>query len=121
MTMSLLTVSLLACVGMSAANAADTDKGNRSSICAACHGVTGISKQDVWPNLAGQKAGYITAQLKQYQTSVRKDAVMESLAKLLTDEEIEKLAAYFAQQTTAEPQSLKKATVTAPNEGRAVD
>jgi cytochrome c553 len=40
--------------------AADLEAGKRiaSTVCAACHGVTGISVSDTIPNLAGQRAPY---------------------------------------------------------------
>ena len=78
----------------------------KSSICAACHGVTGISHQDIWPNLAAQRASYIVNQLKAYQSGTRKDTVMEAVAKILTEQEIADLAAYFEQQAASPPQTL---------------
>ena len=39
--------------------AADLIKGKEKSVaCVACHGQEGISPSSVWPNLAGQHAGY---------------------------------------------------------------
>jgi len=29
----------------------------KAATCAVCHGAEGISGNDIWPNLAGQKAG----------------------------------------------------------------
>lgn len=122
MTISLVTISLLISLGTSSAIAADIEKGkSRSSICAACHGVTGISKQDFWPNLAGQKSDYVAAELKEYRAGTRKDTVMEAVAKLLTDDEVTNLAAYFAQQRPAEPQVLEKSTADVTHERREVD
>jgi cytochrome c553 len=48
------------------AQAADIEAGKRlaSTVCAACHGETGISVSDTVPNLAGQRARYTEAQLK---------------------------------------------------------
>ena len=44
--------------------AADLIKGKEKSVaCVACHGQEGISPSSVWPNLAGQHAGYLSKQL----------------------------------------------------------
>ncbi len=68
----------------------------KSSSCAACHGVAGISAMDIWPNLAGQKEGYLAKQLKDFRDGNRTDPVMGSMAKPLSDGDIANLAAYFS-------------------------
>jgi hypothetical protein len=47
------------------AHAADIEAGKQlaTTVCAACHGSSGISVSDTIPNLAGQRARYIEAQL----------------------------------------------------------
>ncbi len=40
---------------------------SKSTVCAACHGAEGISANDLWPNLAGQKPGYLTKQMKAFR------------------------------------------------------
>ena len=47
------------------AHAADIEAGKQlaTTVCAACHGPSGISVSDTVPNLAGQRARYIEAQL----------------------------------------------------------
>jgi cytochrome c553 len=69
---------------------------SKAASCTACHGLDGISNNDQWPNLAGQKQGYLAAQLKAYRSGERKDAMMSPLAKPLSDAEIDMLAAYFS-------------------------
>ncbi len=46
--------------------AADIEAGKTKvgTVCAACHGATGVSVSDTIPNLAAQRAGYLEAQLK---------------------------------------------------------
>ena len=65
--------------------------------CAACHGETGISIVDHWPNLRGQKAGFIVKELTRYQERKRKHLMMEHVADNLTKTEMQDLAAYFSQ------------------------
>jgi len=72
--------------------------------CVACHssgglrnpGKDGISGAQVWPNLAGQNAGYLSMALKSFQDGSRNHAVMTSVAKTLSASDIDNLAAYYA-------------------------
>lgn len=64
--------------------------------CAGCHGQNGISNNDLWPNLKGQKKGYLIKQLKDFKSGVRKDAQMSYWAKSLSDADIENVAEYFS-------------------------
>lgn len=64
-------------------------------VCVACHGADGIGKAQQYPNLRGQKAGYLEKQLKAFRDGDRKDPFMSPMAKPLSDEDISNLAAYF--------------------------
>jgi cytochrome c553 len=77
--------------------AADVATGRQKALaCAVCHGPLGLSVAPDAPNLAGQPALYIAAQLRAYRSGVRRHEVMSLMAKPLTDTEIEDLAAWFA-------------------------
>lgn len=77
--------------------AGDLERGrNLSATCAACHGMNGISPIEEWPNLAGQKAGYLAKAMKDYRDGGRTDPVMSGMATGLSDQEIEDLAAYYS-------------------------
>ncbi len=52
----------------------------------------------MYPNIAGQHAGYIVTQLKALRDGGRKDPVMSPMAANLSDQDIDDLAAYFAGQ-----------------------
>lgn len=68
-------------------------------MCDACHGPKGSQKRrEEMPILAGQNATYLVNQLKAYRDGSRPDPVMQSLAKSLSDADIENLAAYYARQ-----------------------
>lgn len=89
-----LLASLLAC---NAAFAANPEAGKAASaICAGCHGPKGISASGAFPNLAGQKADYLAAQLKALRAKTRVAPVMNPMAANLKDEDIDNLAAYYA-------------------------
>lgn len=64
--------------------------------CAACHGEKGISSNDLWPNLQGQKPAYMIKQLKAFKTGERKDPLMSPQAAILSDKDIEDISAYFS-------------------------
>ena len=68
----------------------------KSKTCAGCHGQTGISNNDNWPNLAGQKKAYLIKQLKDFKSGVRKDAQMGYWSKTLSDKDMEDIAEYYS-------------------------
>ena len=63
--------------------------------CTACHGSEGNSASPMWPNLAGQNAPYILAQLKAFKDGSRSDPLMTGQAMMLSDEVMADLAVYF--------------------------
>lgn len=85
-------------LGMSgSALAGDAEAGKtKSATCAGCHGVTGVSSNPMWPNLAGQKEGYLVKQIKAFREGIRTDPLMSPMAKPLSDDDIDNLAAYFS-------------------------
>jgi cytochrome c553 len=90
-----LTSGLLLLAGMPV-HANDEAEQTAKTLCAGCHGPAGISTNDLWPNLAGQKAGYTAQQLKAYRDATRVDVNMNGLVQNFTDEQIAALAAYYA-------------------------
>jgi cytochrome c553 len=80
-----------------AAGAADKQAGRaKAAACALCHGPNGISALADTPNLAGQPALYVEAQLKNYRSGARRHEVMSLIAKPLSDADIADLAAWYA-------------------------
>lgn len=79
------------------AQAADAAAGRaKAQACAVCHGPNGLSTMPDAPNLAGQPAIYLAAQLKAYRSGARAHEVMSVMAKPLSDADIDNLAAWFA-------------------------
>ena len=64
--------------------------------CTACHGDKGVSPNDMWPNLAGQKEGYLSKQLNDFRSGSRKDPIMTAIVQTLDAEDIDHIAAYFS-------------------------
>ncbi len=63
--------------------------------CTACHGPEGNSSSALWPNIAGQNAPYLLAQLKAFKDGSRKDPLMSGQAMLLSEQDMADLAVYF--------------------------
>ena len=68
----------------------------RLPACQACHGVDGVATFGPAPNLAGQKADYLVAQLSAFRNGTRKSDFMNPIATQLSDREIAELAGHFA-------------------------
>ena len=82
------------------ASAGDAAAGaQKAAVCGACHGMTGSSVNPEWPSLAGQHESYVVAQLQQFKQGTRVDPLMTPMAVMLSDEDMQDLGAYFAQQT----------------------
>jgi cytochrome c553 len=67
--------------------------------CDNCHGPGGVGEPPAIPYLAGQYAPYIAFQVRMWQRGYRKNSpdMMADVAKLLNDQEIAALAAYYQQ------------------------
>jgi cytochrome c553 len=73
---------------------------SKSQVCAACHGADGNSTDPQFPVLAGQHASYIVKQLMDFKAAkTRSNAIMSGMVASLSQQDMEDLAAYFAQQT----------------------
>ena len=68
----------------------------RAGVCATCHGPLGLSQLPNAPNLAGQPAIYLAEQLRNYRSGKRQNEMMSLMAKPLTDQDIDDLAAWYA-------------------------
>lgn len=81
------------------------DGAAKAATCLACHGPNGNSTNPEWPSLAGQNAAYIEHQLHLLHDGRRVgksgDAaagMMPPMAAMLSDQDIEDVAAYYAMQ-----------------------
>jgi cytochrome c553 len=85
--------------------AADIEAGRAkvTTVCAACHGATGVSVSDTIPNLAGQRGDYLETQLKALKEGTRKNPIMNAIAAQLSGEDMANVATYFASQPGASP------------------
>lgn len=68
-----------------------------SHTCAACHGTNGSSVAFT-PSIAGNSEEYFIDSMKAFKSGERKATVMDRIAKGYSDDEIAKMASYFAKQ-----------------------
>jgi cytochrome c553 len=76
----------------------------KAATCGACHGANGVSMIPNYPNLAGQKADYIVAQLKAFKSGERKGAnaaIMAPMSADLSEQDMLDLAAYYSEMEAA--------------------
>ncbi len=90
---------LLGVTVQAASAQADGDAGagrKKAAQCAACHGIDGLSKLPIAPNIAGSPALYIEKQLKSFRSGERSEENMSVVAKPLSDADIADLAAWYS-------------------------
>ncbi|ALK98898.1 cytochrome C [Massilia sp. WF1] len=75
--------------------------------CIGCHGIpeykTAFPEVYQVPMIGGQSAKYIEAALQAYKKGDRKHPQMTPTARVLSDQDIADIAAYYSQQTAATP------------------
>ena len=99
-----------ALLGSSASHAGDPEAGaQKAYTCLGCHGVKHyVNTYPTYhvPKIAGQHEEYIITALKAYRGKTRAHASMQANAGLLTDTDIEDIAAYFASLAGKEPRRI---------------
>ena len=101
---SALTLMLLPAV-LTAAGDIEAGK-QKAATCVVCHGPDGNSSNPSWPNLAGQHAEYIKKELLDFRSGRRKNDQMAPLAMILSDQDIDDLAVYYASRKPSIGQTL---------------
>jgi cytochrome c553 len=94
---SFIVLTVMCCLPFISYAAGDAAAGKAKSVtCMACHGAKGVSNNDIWPNLAGQKYGYLVKQIKAFRDGDRKDPMMAPMVAPLSDDDVKNLAAFFS-------------------------
>jgi len=70
----------------------------RAAFCMRCHGEDGNSVMPLVPNLAGQNAYYLLAQIERFASGQRSDFIMTPLARQFAPDDRAAVALYFARQ-----------------------
>ena len=67
--------------------------------CRTCHGIDGVAKIPVAPNIGGETAAYLADQLHAFRSGARVNEMMSVVASALSDQQIADLAAWYASIT----------------------
>lgn len=68
----------------------------KAGMCRTCHGLDGVAKIPIAPNIGGESAGYIARQLVAFREGERTHEMMSVVTKGLDDQAIADLAAWFS-------------------------
>jgi len=99
--MSLFFLSMQTGIAQAAVQGDAKAGAQKVAMCSVCHGQTGHSAVNIYPNLAGQHANYLESALKAYRAGERSggmSAMMTPQATNLSDQDIADIAAYFSEQ-----------------------
>jgi len=66
--------------------------------CDRCHGINGNSTDPHSPALAAQRLDYLDKVLHAYRTGARSSPAMAAMSAVLSEQDVENLAAYYAHQ-----------------------
>lgn len=67
-------------------------------VCTACHGATGVSSSNLFPNLAGQGEKYLLKQLNDIKGGDRAVVEMTGMLAAMSEQDLADIAAFFASQ-----------------------
>ena len=99
----IILASLLVTLSNPIIAAGDAEAGQaKSATCMGCHGLVGNSTIPDFPKLAGQGQAYLVKQLQHFKSGERNNAMMAGVASLLSEQDIEDIAAYYSIQTISE-------------------
>lgn len=85
--------------------AQDVDAGRKvAGMCRTCHGLDGVAAMPIAPNIGGEAADYLAAQLAAFRSGARENEMMTVVAGGLSDQQIADVTAWYAsQRVTAVP------------------
>ena len=89
-------ISLWLAAAPAIAGDAGVGRAKAEAICQTCHGVDGQATQAMVPHLSGQQQDYLVIQLEAYRSGQRQHPQMSIIAQMLSDEDIQNLAAWYA-------------------------
>jgi cytochrome c553 len=67
--------------------------------CRTCHGIDGYARIPIAPHIGGEQASYIRNQLTAFRDGTRVHEMMSVVAKMLTDQQIADVAAWYSSHT----------------------
>ena len=103
---ALVLVVTLSLIGSAQAAGDAVSGGAKAYTCLGCHGVkhyVNVYPTYHVPRIAGQHQEYLISALKAYRSKQRSHETMQANAALLSDQDIEDIAAYFSAQGKVNP------------------
>ncbi len=100
-TVIITTSMMLSAIPASASDAAAGKSTFNAKGCIGCHGAGGgspVKSTPATPTLSGKDAAFIKDQLIAFKTGARKSATMNAMAPMLSDADVENVAAYLSTQ-----------------------
>ena len=82
-----------------------------AATCVACHTTDGSRGAPPNPILQGQHADYIVKQLTEFKSGKRKNAIMQGMAAMLSEEDMKHVAAFYASKSAKPGFAKSKDTV----------
>lgn len=92
-------VSLGLCLALVAApaGAQDREEGRKvAGMCRTCHGLDGVARIPIAPNIGGEPFAYLDAQLRAFRSGARAHEMMTVVAAGLSDQQIADVSAWYA-------------------------
>jgi cytochrome c553 len=87
-------VAIVAVVAVPANSAEEIEA--KVQLCSSCHGENGVPIDTTTPVIWGQQQSYLVKQIHDYKSRDRENPIMEAMADTIKQDEIRKVAAYFA-------------------------
>ena len=85
-----------------------------SVVCSNCHGNYGISADVAYPNINGQDTTYFVNALQHYKDGQRRNTIMQVVTDTLSEQDMQDLAAYYAENTALPSYAIDKTELTIP-------
>ncbi len=92
------TMIITPCSTMAEGDAVAGEAAFNSKGCVGCHGIGGRSQMPANPALNGKGAEYIKTALVAYKNGTKQNATMNAMAALLSDTDVDNVAAYLGTQ-----------------------
>ncbi|OOY11944.1 cytochrome C [Thioclava marina] len=70
-------------------------------MCQTCHGIDGLARMPIAPNIGGEPKEYLEAQLMAFKTGAREHEMMTVVASTLSAQQISDVAAWYASHTAS--------------------
>ncbi|KFE34907.1 c-type cytochrome [Thioclava atlantica] len=88
--------------GITPAMAGDPVEGQKvARMCQTCHGIDGLARIPLAPNIGGEPKDYLEAQLMAFKTGAREHEMMTVVAASLSAQQISDVAAWYASHTAS--------------------